>query len=119
MSGPPLGRVAAKSLYVATRPKPLKGKDEFVHHCVGMKWRGGKSQPFGPSRHGGIVDRLHVNSVLRQKRVRNQFAVNWIPDQNGHDMAYGRHHRQASALEAGTSAPTLFPGDGRERHCGS
>lgn len=55
-------------------PHPVERIDELVHHLIGMEWRGRQPEPFGAAWDSGIVDRLDIDVVFPEQRIRNAFA---------------------------------------------
>ena len=73
---------------------------EVVHLLVGVHRRRRQPDALGAARHGRIVNRLHVDRVAVEQRVRHRFAVHRIADRHRNDVARVGNERQAGIGKA-------------------
>ena len=58
-----------------------------------MLWRRCKAEPLGAARDRGIVDGLHVNTMVIEEIVASLFAQNRVADEDRNDVRYRGHYR--------------------------
>src|SRR6516225_6665315 len=67
-------------------------------------WR--DPQPLRSARYGGIIDRLDVNSVLREQEIARRLASFRISNKDRHDVGVARHDRQRGELKHSFDPPS-------------
>ena len=72
---------------IAVSPKVFKGLHQIPHHRVGMERRGREPQAFRATRHGWVIDRLHIDAMNLEQSVRDLLAQSCITDHDWNDVA--------------------------------
>src|SRR3546814_2469317 len=78
LGGPPQAEAA---------PHVLQGGNELRHVGLAVQRAGRDTQPLGAARHGRIIDRLDVDTVVIQQKVNGLLADRGITNQQGHEVA--------------------------------
>ena len=55
--------------------------------CIGVERRWGYAQALGAARHGGVINRLHIDVVPIEQQIANVLALHRIANHHRHDMA--------------------------------
>src|SRR6266478_2269456 len=83
---------------LARQVEPLPDIDqrlgERVGHAGVVIWRGRDAQPLHAARHGRVVDRLDVDSMLGEQEIACRLAVLGIADEDRYDVRLARHDRE-------------------------
>ena len=60
---------------------------------------GGKAQSLCAARDGGIIDRLHIDTVFGEQGIADLFCFNRVANHQRYDMGFAHQHRQPRFIE--------------------
>src|SRR6185312_6775014 len=70
------------------RPDFIDGTDEFAHHVFAMHRRWREAQPLAAARHGRVVHRLHIDTMIIEQRVRDGLAQRSVAHEHRYDVTW-------------------------------
>lgn len=74
------------ALDAKTVKRLVDGGDQPVHLLDGVSGGWGNAETFFTHSDSGVVDRLDIDTVIDEKRVRGSLGQSSITDKNGHDV---------------------------------
>src|SRR5229473_5515827 len=79
----------------------------MLHVIICVKGRGGNAQSFLAARHGRVIDRLEIDTVLRKQQFARAPALMCLTDDQRQDMTWRVEQGHASRLEHRLRPPDI------------